>query len=131
MNPNNPTDFNPVYSGNPSENSPYTYRDAKKPIEDPKISRFKEHLGTIVIILLAPLLAFLITAFVFRTYQVDGPSMETTLQNNDRLIIDKVPRTWSRITHHQYIPNRYDIIVFKHHGQLNGDLGGSQAKQLI
>src|SRR5690349_15935588 len=59
----------------------------------------KEVLSTIGILVTALVVAFLIIAFVFRSYQVDGPSMETTLQNGDKLIIWKVPRTWASITH--------------------------------
>lgn len=110
---------------NDYENQPYDYMHARKPTEEPKISRIKEHLTTVMILIAAPLLALMITAFVFRTYQVDGPSMETTLQDNDRLIINKVPRTISKITGHEYIPNRYDIIIFTHQGQF----GGSEVKE--
>jgi signal peptidase I len=49
--------------------------------------------------------------------------MEPTLQNNDRLIVWKLPETWSKITGHAYIPNRGDIIIF-HEPALGG-------KQLI
>src|SRR5260221_3799637 len=62
------------------------------------------------------LVYFFIQAFLFRSYQVDGQSMETALQNGDRLIIDKVPRSLARITNHAYIPNRGDIIVFNQAG---------------
>lgn len=64
------------------------------------------------ILAIAGLLALFLITFVFRSYAVDGPSMETTLQNEDKLIIWKVPRTISRITGHQYIPNRGDVIIF-------------------
>ncbi len=92
-------------------------------------SQLKEHLSTVFILLAAPLLAILIINFVFRTYQVDGPSMETTLQNEDRLIINKLPKTWSSFTGKPYLPDRYDIIVFTHKGGFGGD--DSQEKQLI
>src|SRR5258708_7094141 len=52
-------------------------------------------LTTLAILILAPLIAFALTAFIFQSYQVDGSSMETTLQNQDRLIVLKLPRTWS------------------------------------
>lgn len=73
-------------------------------------------LGTIGILLLAPIIAILLTMFVFQSYQVDGPSMEQTLQNNDRLIVWKLPRTWARITGHQYVPQRGDIIILNEAG---------------
>lgn len=71
---------------------------------------------------------FLIQGFLIRTYLVDGQSMEATLQNGDRLIIDKVPRTLARVTGHAYIPHRGDIIIFNQSG-LSFGLGGE--KQLI
>lgn len=72
---------------------------------------FKEFGSFVGILAIAGMLAFLLITFVFRSYAVDGPSMETTLQNQDKLIIWKVPRTIARITGNQYIPNRGDIIV--------------------
>lgn len=70
--------------------------------------------STIALLLLAPLIAIFLTMFVFQSYQVDGPSMQTTLHNNDRLIVWKLPRTWSRITRHDYIPQRGDVVIFHH-----------------
>lgn len=87
-------------------------------------------LSTILILIAAPLVALLLTAFVFQSYEVDGPSMETTLQNRDRLIVLKVPRTVARITGNSYVPNRNDIIVFVKRGlQEFGD--NKSDKQLI
>jgi signal peptidase I len=63
------------------------------------------------ILLLAPIIAIVLTVFVFQSYQVDGKSMQNTLQDADRLIVLKVPRTWARITGHQYVPGRGDIII--------------------
>lgn len=51
--------------------------------------------------------------------------METTLSHNDRLIINKLPRTLSRITKNAYIPQRGDIVIFNQAGPL------STEKQLI
>jgi signal peptidase I len=85
--------------------------------------------STLAILIIAPILALTLTAFVFQSYQVDGESMETTLQNNDRLIIWKTPRTWARITHHDYIPGRGDVIVFVKKGLY--DFNSDKEKQLI
>lgn len=74
--------------------------------------RLKSILSTLAIFVLAPIIAIFLTLFVFQSYEVDGPSMETTLQNGDRLIVLKAPRTLARITRHSYIPNRGDIIIF-------------------
>lgn len=92
-------------------------------------SAWKSALSTIAILVAAPLIAVLLTAFVFQSYEVDGPSMEKTLQNRDRLIVWKMPRTLSRITKHEYVPARGDVIVFVKHGVY--EQGSSQEKQLI
>jgi signal peptidase I len=75
----------------------------------------------------ALLLAICLIAFVFQSYQVDGPSMQTTLHDNDHLIVWKVPRTIAKFTGKHYIPNRGDVIVFNEPGSA---LGGTD-KQLI
>lgn len=92
-------------------------------------SGWHELFSTIAILVMALLTALFIIAFVFRSYQVDGPSMENTLQNADKLIIWKVPRTWAHITHHDYIPKRGDIIVFSQSGL--SEYGQDDTKQLI
>lgn len=55
--------------------------------------------------------AALLNRFVFQSYFVDGTSMTPTLQNNDRLIIDKVEKTAAEIGGKPYIPVRGQIIV--------------------
>lgn len=93
-------------------------------------SKWKDTFSTLGIIILAPLVALILTAFVFQSYQVDGPSMEATLQHKDRLIVTKTGRTWARVTGQSYIPKRYEIIIFNH----SGDYGGNQfisEKQLV
>ena len=89
----------------------------------------QELLATAGILVAALLVALFIIGFVFRSYQVDGPSMENTLQNADKLIIWKVPRSWARVTGHPYIPNRGDIIVFSESGL--SEFGQQDTKQLI
>ncbi len=66
--------------------------------------------------LVAALVAIFSTLFIFQSYRVDGQSMDNTLHNDDRLIINKIPRTLARITGHPYIPNRGDIVVFSEPG---------------
>lgn len=89
----------------------------------------RELLSTASVLATALVIALLMISFVFRSYQVDGPSMQNTLQNGDKLIIWKVPRTWSRLTHHAYIPKRGDIIVFSESGL--SQFGQTDTKQLI
>lgn len=83
--------------------------------------------STAGLFLSAFIIAILLNTFVIQSYQVDGQSMEPTLQNDDRLIVNKIPRTISRIDGHQYIPQRGDIIIFNEDG-LPGFVG---TKQLI
>jgi len=67
---------------------------------------------TILLLLSAPLVALFLTGFVFHSYEVFGPSMESTLQNGDRLIVVKAPRTWSRLRGEHFMPKRGQIVVF-------------------
>ncbi len=89
----------------------------------------KSILTTILILLLAPILALSITAFVFQSYEVDGPSMQPTLETHDRLIVWKAGKTWARITNETYMPDRASIIVFVKQGLY--DFNSDQEKQLI
>lgn len=89
----------------------------------------QEFLSTAGVLLMALAIAITLIAFVFQSYQVDGESMQNTLQNNDRLIVWKTPRTWSRITHHQYVPKRGDIIIFNETGL--SSYGQDDSKQLV
>ncbi len=89
----------------------------------------KSIISTVLILLAAPLIALCLTAFVFQSYEVDGPSMQTTLENKDRLIVLKTPRTWAKITRSNYIPARGDIIIFSKAGTI--DIGHTREKQLI
>lgn len=87
---------------------------AKRPAMSRK-ENLRSILSTIAVLLIAPVVAILLTAFVFQSYQVDGPSMKNTLQPNDRLIIWKLPKTWARLTGNPYIPKRGDVVVFTQH----------------
>jgi signal peptidase I len=89
--------------------------------------RLRGYSSTAGLFIMAFFIAILLNTFVIQSYQVDGQSMEPTLQNNDRLIVNKMPLTIARIDGHQYIPKRSDIIIFNQDG-LPGFIG---TKQLI
>jgi signal peptidase I len=110
---------------------PVTDLDDKGPHVSPpsKKETVREIISTIGVLIAALLVAFGLIAWVFQSYEVDGPSMETTLSNKDRLIVWKVPRTVSRITGNPYIPHRGEIIIFVESGLSN--FGTSDSKQLI
>lgn len=88
----------------------------------------KNILFTIAVLIGAPLFALVLTMFVFQSYRVDGISMETTLQNNDRLIIWKLPETIAKVRNQTHMPKRGEVIVFIKRG-LPDENG--QDKQLI
>lgn len=73
----------------------------------------KEILEWIVAIAGALMLAILLRTYVFQLIKVDGPSMETTLHNNQKLIVYKLDYMFSK-------PKQGDIIVFmKEKGPFN------------
>lgn len=100
-----------------------------EPSDNESKSNIKGILSTVAILVIAPLIALALTAFVFQSYEVDGPSMETTLQNRDRLIVYKLPRTIARLTGRAYLPKRGDIIIFSREDSF--EFGSNQKRQLI
>lgn len=72
-------------------------------VEDkkPKKSVGREIFEWVYSIAIAVAIAFLIKGFLFDIVKVDGPSMEETLHNNDRLIVTKLG----------YQPHQGDIII--------------------
>ena len=55
----------------------------------------------------------LMNTFVFRSFHVDGPSMEPTIYTGDRLIVNRLPITTAQLQNKSYIPKRGQVIVFK------------------
>lgn len=86
--------------------------DPSSPLRASSVRGWKSIASTLAIILIAPLLAIFITIFVFQSYEVFGMSMETTLQDGDRLIVQKFSKNWAAITGRDYLPQRSEIIVF-------------------
>lgn len=98
----------PAYSFNKPPDT-----DLPDAVESPRVREgIKSVISTLLILILAPVLAIIITSFLFQSYEVDGPSMEQTLHNGDRLIVLKAGKTWSEITGRSYIPPRGTIVVF-------------------
>ncbi len=69
--------------------------------------------GIIVFIVLVVVGVFFINTFIFRSFNVEGPSMEKTMFTGDKLIVNKIPSTIAHIQGKQYIPKRGQVIVFK------------------
>lgn len=113
-----------------TQNTPTVPADPTPRPKMPKNKGFWRELVTTVAILgSAFAIALLLIAYVFQSYAVDGPSMQVTLHDKDRLIVWKLPRTWARITHHQYVPQRGDVIIFEQSGL--AEFGQQDSRQLI
>lgn len=121
--PNTPSPAAPAPGPSPVLPPPSPYSNGHKR------EGLKSIITTVLILLIAPILALGITAFVFQSYEVDGPSMNNTLATHDRLIIWKAGRTWSRITDDPYMPKRGTVVVFVKKGMFDFDT--NKEKQLI
>lgn len=95
----------------------------------PKHEGIKSILSTLLLLITAPLIALMLTTFVFQSYEVDGPSMETALQHRDRLIVLKLGKTWAKVTNNSFIPKRGDIVIFT--SDSISEFGAAEDKQLI
>ncbi len=84
----------------------------RQPLTNDHRDGLKSIFSTIGLLLLAPILAIFITTFVFHSYEVYGESMEPTMNNGDRLLVLKAPRTWASLRGNTYMPGRGEIIVF-------------------
>lgn len=73
----------------------------------------KDVLGIAIFIVCVLIGTIVINTFIFRTFNVLGPSMEDTLHTGDRLIVDRLPVTWAQLQNKSYVPERGQIIVFK------------------
>ena len=53
-----------------------------------------------------------LNTYVYRSYNVVGQSMENTLHQDDRVIVNRAAVTWAHFTGNEYVPERGQIIVF-------------------
>ena len=72
----------------------------------------KELAGWLLYIVLIIALTWIVVTFVGQRTEVSGSSMETTLSDEDQLIVDKM-------TYRFRDPKRYDIVVFPYQYQDN------------
>lgn len=68
-------------------------------------SVLKEILNTSIYLLSVLIVTYLVITFVGQRTEVNGSSMEATLQHGDNLIVDKISYRFSD-------PKRFDIVVF-------------------
>jgi signal peptidase I len=83
----------------------------------------KDVIGIVVFIACVLIGTIVINTYVFRSFNVVGPSMESTMFTGDRLIINRLPVTWAHLQNKDYIPQRGEVIVFKnpHYNAGTGD----------
>ena len=95
----------------------------------------KDLLSLVLFVGTVALGTFLLNSFIFRSYNVVGSSMENTLLNDDRVIVNRLKVSWSHFLGEEYVPERGEIIVFAN-GSSSGDLtcsapSGIQDKYII
>lgn len=92
---------------------------------------FKDIWGIFIFLVLVLIGTLLINTFVFRSFNVVGPSSEPTLVTGDRLIINRLPVTWNMLQNKQYIPKRGQFIVFKNPRYVAGSADEYIVKRVI
>jgi len=73
----------------------------------------------------------LINTFIFRSFNVSGHSMEKTLQDGDRLIVNRMPVTLAQLQNKKYSPERGQIIVFRNPKFVDGMVDAYLVKRVI
>ncbi len=91
-----------------------------KPTFFQKHPLFKDLLSLAFFVVCVVIGTMVLNAFVCRSYNVVGKSMENTLHNDDRVIVNRLPVTWSHFLGKEYVPERGQIIVFA-----NGEASGA------
>jgi len=74
---------------------------------------FKDALGIFGLVICVLIGTVFINAFIFRSFNVEGPSMQDTLFTGDRLLVNRTVVTWAQLQNKSYIPERGQVIVFK------------------
>ena len=75
--------------------------------------QIKDSLSLIIFIIGVIIGTLIINTFIFRSFNVEGPSMETTMFTGDRLIVNPLPVTIAQLQNKRYLPERGQVIVFK------------------
>lgn len=75
--------------------------------------KVKDTLSLIFFIVGVAVGTILINSYVFRSFNVEGASMEPTMYTGDRLIVNRIPSTFAQLKNESYIPKRGQVIVFK------------------
>lgn len=93
--------------------------------------RLKDAFNFGLFILLVFIGTLIINTFVFRSFSVLGHSMDNTLANGERLIVNRLPITAAQLSNKQYFPERGEIIVFKNPRYIPGSPDEYIVKRVI
>ncbi|MBR2543243.1 signal peptidase I [Candidatus Saccharibacteria bacterium] len=83
-----------------------------KPTFFQKHPLFKDLLSLASFIVAIVLGTLFLNTFIYRSYNVVGGSMENTLHEDDRVIVNRAAVSWSHFLGQEYVPERGQIIVF-------------------
>ena len=73
---------------------------------------FKDILSLVIFVTAIVLCTLFLNTYIYRTYDVVGSSMENTLQNADRVVVNRAAVSWAHFLGQEYVPERGQIIVF-------------------
>lgn len=88
----------------------------QKPTFAQKFPVLKDILSFLLFIGAVALGTFILNSFIFRSYNVVGGSMENTLNNGDRVIVNRLAVSAAHFREEEYIPKRGEIVVFANGG---------------
>ena len=82
----------------------FEQNDEKKPLSKRILSGLMECMLYVVIVLVC---IFIIPKYVVQRTEVSGPSMESTLQDEDNILVEKLSYRFGE-------PKRFDVVIFYH-----------------
>ena len=72
----------------------------------------KDILSLAAFVVAIVLCTIFLNTYIYRSYNVVGSSMENTLQNDDRVVVNRAAVSWAHFLGQEYVPDRGQIIVF-------------------
>lgn len=72
----------------------------------------KDLLSLVIFVGVIVLGTMFLNTYIYRSYNVVGGSMENTLHQDDRVIVNRAAVSWAHFTGNEYVPERGQIIVF-------------------
>ncbi len=73
---------------------------------------FKDLLSLAIFVCAIVLGTVFINTYIYRSYNVVGKSMENTLHQDDRIVVNRAAVSWAHFLGQDYVPERGQIIVF-------------------